>query len=176
MSRWKIECGMSRVHFSIPYLLFSQAEGCFDDVSGSLNYDPYRPESASVEARIKVASLHSPQSRIQAFLRNQLLNAQCYPEITFRSDRVRILGDDHARITGKLTIRKVTYPVTFEAAQFAEDYDADGHKALQFNANAVLSRDVFDLDVHPLINLFVGHSITISLDVMAVLQTEQAYP
>lgn len=175
MSRWKFENDMSRAHFSIPYMLFSKAEGCFEEVSGSLNYDPYRPEGASVEAVIRVDSLRTPVQRVDEFLRTRLLNAPRYPTMTFRSDRVRFVSDDIARITGKLKIRRVTYPITFEAAQFAEGYTDAGQKYLQFQANATLNREAFDLGVQSLRNSLIGHSIAVTLDVTAVLQTEQAY-
>lgn len=51
----------------------------------------------------------------QAMTGPRVLDAASYPTITFRSRRVTLVGDGHARIDGDITIRGVTRPVALDA-------------------------------------------------------------
>ena len=57
MSTWTIDPVHSSVEFSLDYMGFSMYRTGFRSLEGSLEFDPARPTSASVNASIPVASI-----------------------------------------------------------------------------------------------------------------------
>jgi polyisoprenoid-binding protein YceI len=90
----------------------------FNDVTGSLNFNAEDPAQSSVEATVAIASLDTPYNGPRDFdaeLQNsEWLDATAFPTATFRSTGVESTGPGTARMTGDLTIRNVTVPVTFD--------------------------------------------------------------
>ena len=167
MYRWKIERGQSSAQFSIRHFLFWQVQGQFRGISGSLHYNPNRPESASVEATLTLDSLTTGSPQVDHFIRGQVLHS----DIHFRSDRVRFMSDDQARISGRLSVNDQSFPVTLEAARFDQGYTDNGQQSIHFSGACTLSRDQIGLRLPLLVDALVGRAITIRIEIAALHQT-----
>jgi polyisoprenoid-binding protein YceI len=90
----------------------------FNDVTGTLNFNAEDPTQSSVEATVAIASLDTPYRGPRDFnaeLQNsEWLDADAFPTASFRSTSVESTGPSTARVTGDITIRGVTAPVTFD--------------------------------------------------------------
>lgn len=90
----------------------------FNTVSGSLNFDAEDPARSTVEATVATTSLDTPyggERDFDAELQNSAwLDSARFPTATFRSTQVEVTGADTARVTGDLTIKGVTRPVTLD--------------------------------------------------------------
>jgi polyisoprenoid-binding protein YceI len=91
---------------------------------GSFVYYPSDPGKSSVEVTVDASALQvldpkrpaKERKEIQATMQSdRLLGIKQYPKIVFRSVRIEPLGRNHLRITGNLTIRSQTHPVTVDA-------------------------------------------------------------
>jgi polyisoprenoid-binding protein YceI len=91
----------------------------FNGVTGALNFNAEDPAQSSIEATVAVTSLDTPYSGDRDFdaeLQNsEWLDAAAFPTATFRSTAIERTGPNTARVTGDLTVRGVTRPVTLEA-------------------------------------------------------------
>ena len=104
------------------------------EISGTIEYDPARPEASSVviEARTGSLRVDDPPTRrrfglagepsesdradiAKAMRAPDQLDVARYPMIRFASTRVVPQGEGRLQITGKLTIRGATREVTFPA-------------------------------------------------------------
>ena len=88
----------------------------FRSLEGSLEFDPARPTSASVNASILVASVDVTNERLMSRLMDaDLLGGKDHPTITFKSTRVEALDPAHWKVTGDLTIHGVARSVVLAA-------------------------------------------------------------
>lgn len=90
----------------------------FNTVGGKLIFNAEDPTQSSVEATVAIDSLDTPYTGTRDFdaeLQNsQWLDAATHPTATFRSTSVERTGPNTARVTGDLTIKGQTHPLTLE--------------------------------------------------------------
>jgi polyisoprenoid-binding protein YceI len=104
----------TEVRFSWDHLGLSRQSGKFTDLSGTVQFDPDKPETSSVDVTIKVASLMTGVPALDAHLvkSKEFFDTSANPTITFKSTGVRATGDKTAELIGDLTINGVSQPVT----------------------------------------------------------------
>jgi polyisoprenoid-binding protein YceI len=85
--------------------------GSLSDVAATLRADG---DALALEgsARVDSISVLEPAAMRASVLGPEFFDAECHPEIAFRSTSVRLGDDGRAEIDGALTIRGVTRPVT----------------------------------------------------------------
>src|SRR5690606_13909722 len=111
----------SNADFSVRHMMITTVRGSFKEVSGVLNFDAKNPANSSVEASIKASSIWTGVADRDGHLRSaDFLDAENYPELTFKSTRVNIKNDHNAEVVGDLTIRGVTKPVTLNVEFLGE--------------------------------------------------------
>jgi polyisoprenoid-binding protein YceI len=96
---------------------------------------------------VEVASVDSRVPALDEVLRGPgWLDAAAYPRAVFRGTGVEVTGPDTGRITGDLTLRGVTRPVTL-AVTFNGGADnlLTGRYTLGFSATATLRRSEFGI-------------------------------
>jgi polyisoprenoid-binding protein YceI len=104
------------INFRIKHLGFSWLVGRFDTFSGTFSYDDKKPEASVVSVDIDVASINSNHAERDKHIRSaDYLDTAQFPKATFVSKSVKMDGDGKATITGDLTLRGVTKPVTIQA-------------------------------------------------------------
>jgi polyisoprenoid-binding protein YceI len=115
MSTWTIDPVHSSGELSLDYMGFSTYRTGFRSLEGSLEFDPARPTSASVNASIPVASVDVTNERLMSRLMDaDLLGGKDHPTITLRSTRVEVVDPVHWKVTGDLTIHGVARPVLLD--------------------------------------------------------------
>lgn len=93
-----------------------QEEGIFRDVSGTLDFDPKKPESARVDVVVKSASIDTNNSTRDRVLRSDdFFDAEKFPTLEFHSTRVSPRGEDRFDVTGALTVHGTTKTVIVSA-------------------------------------------------------------
>lgn len=120
--------------WSIPHMGLSDYQARFADYDASLTFDPENPENSAIELSIVPASVttvfngefaepgyDSWEDRIATD--PGMLGAEDGAPITFRSTSVTMTGDRTADVTGDLTMRGQTKPVTMKAT-FTGNTDA----------------------------------------------------
>ena len=115
MAKWTFEPGHTAAEFSARHMMVTHVRGHFKDVHGSLNFDPKNPAAASVEVTIDARKIWTGEPARDEHLRSaDFLDAENFPEITFRGHEVVVIGEVDYRVTGELTIRGTTKPVTLD--------------------------------------------------------------
>lgn len=127
---YTVDGARSQVEFRIRYFGFFSPGGRFDQVAGTVTFEPARWDALAVSIRISVDSLDSRPR----FWRDELLGPRFFDharfsDITFDGRRAEQTGPDAGRVFGALTLRGITQPVTLRAhlaaAPAALDIDAD---------------------------------------------------
>jgi len=108
---FKIDPSHSTIAFKVRHLL-GTAKGTFSKLNGTIEVDRDHPERSSVTVTIAAASIDTGIAKRDEHLRGELFNVAKYPEITFKSRRVKQTGANNGEISGDLTMHGVTRPIT----------------------------------------------------------------
>ncbi len=112
---WNVDPAHTRVGFSVKHLVISDVKGEFSKVSGKAQLDESDLSKSSVEMTIEVASVDTRDEKRDAHLKSaDFFDAAKFPTITFKSTKVVAGKDGAVTVTGDLTMRGVTKPVTLE--------------------------------------------------------------
>ncbi len=173
-SPWTIDPVHSVVGFAVKHMMVATVRGNFERFEGTLRIDEEHPENSTVEATVYTASVNTNQEQRDNHLRSaDFFDAERYPTMTFRSTKVELLDETHARVTGDLTIRDVTRPVVFDVEYGGQIKDAYGKQRAAFDAETKISRKEFGLTYNPLLEsggAVVGDEVRITLNIAAVRQ------
>ena len=104
---FKIDSSRSTIAFKVRHML-GNAKGKFSKFSGTIVVDRDHPEQSSVSVTINAASIDTEIAKRDEHLRSELFAVAKYPEITFKSRRVKQTGASSGEITGELTMHGVT--------------------------------------------------------------------
>lgn len=107
-----LDIGRSRIGFIARHTMASRVRGEFEEFTGHVYLDGGDPAQSRVELTIQAASIQTRNPRRDGPLRSQFLDTAAHPAITFTSTGVERIDDTHYELTGDLTIRAVTKPVT----------------------------------------------------------------
>lgn len=134
--------------FRINHLGFADYAGRFDRFEASLRGDAASPAEAGLEAIIDMTSLNIANPEFAAELMGPgWFDADAHPQAIFRSRSIELTGETSAIITGDLTLKGVTRPVTLSARLNGSAYDplrrAD---VVGFSATSEISRAAFGVD------------------------------
>ena len=109
---YKIDSAHSQIAFNL-HQFVSRVRGEFHRFSGTIEVDRDHPERSSVIARISVGSIDTKiQKRDHHLLSAEFFDAAKFPEITFKSRRVKRTGENSGDIIGDLTMHGVSKPMT----------------------------------------------------------------
>jgi polyisoprenoid-binding protein YceI len=104
--------------FEVNHLGFSIQRGRFNKTTGKIMIDP-AARKGSAEITIDAASVDTGLDKLEAHLRGEdFFDVARFPTITFKGDQFAFEGDKVKSVSGNLTMRGVTKPVTLTAAYF----------------------------------------------------------
>lgn len=90
----------------------------FNKITGTLNFNAETPAQSTIQATVDVTSLDTPYTGNRDFdseLQNSSwLDSASFATATFASTAVEQTGPNTARVTGDLTLRGQTHPVTLD--------------------------------------------------------------
>jgi polyisoprenoid-binding protein YceI len=143
---WNIDPLHTEAGFSVRHLVISTVKGWFGKTAGKVVLDEKDVTRSSVEATIDAASVDTRIQKRDDDLRSpNFFEVARYPTITFRSTRVEKAGDG-LKVTGDLTIKDVTRPVTLEVAgPTPEIKDSWGNVRRGISARTRINRRDFGL-------------------------------
>lgn len=112
---YKVDPNHTQVTWMVNHLNFSLLQGQFGASGGSLTIDPRNPAATRLEVTFQVSQLSTTSAGFAEHLKNaDYFDVATYPTARFVSTQVAWRGTT-ATITGNLTIKNVTKPVTLQA-------------------------------------------------------------
>lgn len=129
------------------HLGFSNPSATFSRVEGTLTYDAANPRAATVTATIPMANLSTGVPDLDDdFHSHVFFDLAHFPTATFKSTKVEPGAAGHLEVTGDLTIRDKTLPVTLHAKLNAIGVNPRNNlPTIGFAATAELKRSDFGL-------------------------------
>jgi polyisoprenoid-binding protein YceI len=132
---WTVDQSHTSVTFGVRHMMVSTVRGVFHKVSGSVGFDAKNPEKSWANLEVDIASIDTREPKRDDHLRSaDFFDAAQFPKMTFKSTSIAKKGDD-LELTGDLTIKDVTKPVTFLVTDVTGEH-ADPWGGIRMGASA----------------------------------------
>ncbi|MEQ8034058.1 YceI family protein [Xanthomonas sp. WHRI 6106] len=166
--RYALDPVHTRVLFAVEHAGFSKALGTVSGSSGTLVFDPEDWASARLDVSVPLQRADLGDAKWnQATLARNLLDAERFPDAHFVSTHVETSGENRAKVTGNLTLRGVTRPVTLDVTLNALKRHPlpPFRRTAGFSATATLSRAAFGVDAW---KSMIGDTVELRIEAEAV--------
>ena len=129
---------------------FSQPSAHFAISEGTLVYDAADVTKSSVQVTIPVTGIDTFVDKLDEHLKSgDFFDAAAFPTATFKSTRVAAAGTNKLTVTGDLTIKDITKPVTLDVTlNGAGEHPMLKKQAIGFSATATLKRTDFGVGAY----------------------------
>lgn len=157
------------VGFKTNHAGWSNAHGTFKAVAGTISFDKDDVTKSTIELTIEANSIDTNFEKRDTHLKSpDFLNAEEFPQITFKSTAIEKTGDKTAKVTGDLTLVGTTKPVTLDVTWNAESalpWDANTIKT-GFSATGAFSGP--DFGITKMADFGLGPDFALDIDVEAI--------
>lgn len=161
---YKIDPTHSSVGFSIRHLV-SKFSASFTKVEGAITFDEAAPEKSSVEATVAIGSVSTANEKREGHLKSpDFFDEAKFPTATFKSTAWKKTGENTFDVTGDLTIRGTTKPVTFQVTLLATGPGMGGATLSGWEATTKINRNDFGVSYGPKI---LGEEVTLNISIEA---------
>jgi len=168
----------TQVEFSAKHMGLMTVKGHFIGVRVSIDLSEDDFTTSSVEATIDAHSLVTNDARRDAHLKSpDFLDVERFPTITFKSTRIERAAHDEYQMTGDLTIRDLTRPVTLAVVYSGQAKDPMGGIHAGFSAHATMNRKDWGLTWNVALEtggLLVSEEVKLAFEVEVVKAAEVA--
>lgn len=169
MANWTVDNSHSSIGFSVKHMMVSKVKGVFEDYFATVTADDLTDlTTASITFDIQTASINTKSEDRDNHLRSaDFFNVEEFPTISFQSTNIVKEDDDEYKVTGDLTIKDVTKPVTFDVEYNGKGTNPWGVEVYGFEAETKLNREEFGLTWNATLEtggVLVGKDIKITID------------
>lgn len=172
---WKVDRTHSELSFRVRHLV-SRVPGTFTDWDATITADPANLNGGSVVVNIRTASITTNNERRDTHLKSpDFFDAATYPDITFKSTAVKVDGEN-ITLTGDLTMRGVTKPVTMTGSYNGIQPGDKGRDRIGFDVSAKINRLDYGVKYNRAVEgggTLLGDEVTITVTVAAVKQVAE---
>jgi polyisoprenoid-binding protein YceI len=173
MAKWIIDPDHSVASFVVRHLMVAKVRGQFNRISGTIHFDPSDMANSSVEVAIDASGIYTGIQKRDDHLRSpDFLDVESYPQITFKSTKIEVTRENRFRVTGDLSIRGVSCPVTLDAEYNGPEKSPYGETSMGFAATTRINRGDYGMTWNVLLEsggVMVGKEVLIVLDAEADL-------
>jgi len=143
---WKFDPMHLQVEFTARHLGMMTVRGHFTDITATGNIYPDNPTASSVEVTIETASIHTHDERRDNDLRSSnFLQVDQFPTMSFKSTKIEPTGQNRYNVTGDLTIKGDTRPVTLAFVNLGEFNDPMMGHRIGYSAETKINRKDFGM-------------------------------
>jgi polyisoprenoid-binding protein YceI len=169
---WRLDPGHAEVGFVGRHFMLTKVRGRFTGVDGTITIGE-RPEDSHVSVTIDMASVHSGDTARDDHLRSEdFFDVTNHPAATFASTQVTWNGN-RGTMTGNLTIKGTTRPVTLEVEYLGHARDPWNNDRAIFSAHGKINREDWNLTWNMLLEtggVLVSKEIELQLEVELIRQ------
>jgi polyisoprenoid-binding protein YceI len=169
---YAIDPAHSRIGFVARHAMVTKVRGSFNEFEGTGYLDAEHPEQSRLSLTIQAASIDTRHADRDNHLRgNDFFDMETYPEITFVSTRVEPSGEDHFEVTGDLTIKGVSRPVTIDFEYDGVATDPFGNERIGFEGTTTINRKDWGVSWNAALEtggVLVSDKVTLEFEVSAV--------
>jgi polyisoprenoid-binding protein YceI len=169
---YTIDPAHSRIGFVARHAMVTKVRGSFNEFEGTGYLDADDPASSRLELTIRAASIDTRNADRDGHLRsNDFFDMDNHPEIRFVSTSVEQVDPENYRVTGDLTIKGVTKPVTVDFEYTGAAVDPFGNHRVGLEGTATVNRKDWGVNWNAALEaggVLVSEKVTLEFDVSAI--------
>ena len=170
---YAIDSSHTQLGFAVRHMAVSKVRGRLSKFEGTIEIAE-DPADSKVSLTIDATSVDTRDEARDNHLRtNDFFDVENHPTWTFTSTSISPETPTEWKVTGDLTIRGVTRPVTLDVTLEGVVKDPYGNHRVGFSGKTTINREDFDVSFGAVMEaggLVVAKKVDIELEVEAVLQ------
>lgn len=168
---WVLDNAHTEIAFVARHAMVTKVRGKFDEFDAKVVIDEENPANNSATATIKTASVNTGNADRDGHVRGEdFFNVEEFPEMTFTSTGFDATA---GTVTGDLTLKGITKPVTLDVEVFGVEEDPFGNVRAGFEASTTINRKDFGVDFQAPLGsggVLVSEEIKIEIDGSGIKQ------
>lgn len=165
---WEIDKAHTLIEFSAKHMMVTTVKGRFTNFSGVIDLDEPNHADSHVDVTIDTTSIATGDEKRDGHLKSpDFLDVANYPTIAFKSTKIDLQDEDHAKVTGDLTVHGVTKPVVLDVTREGVTKNMRGESLVGYSVRATINREDFGLTWNVALEAggwLVGKNINISIE------------
>ena len=163
---FKIDTTHSTVSFKVRHLV-ARSGGVFKKFGGTIDLDRAAPTASKVDFKVDVTSVDTGnESRDKHLNSPDFFDTAKFPEMTFKSTKIVDKGASSFEVTGDLTLRGVTKPVTLTVSNGGFVKGRKGADVTGFEVSGKINRNDFGVS-YDQAGVVVGQDVEITITIEA---------
>lgn len=168
---YTIDPSHSRLGFVARHAMVTKVRGNFNGFEGSFKADGDDPTNSSAQVVIQAASIDTRNEDRDGHLRsNDFFAMDEHPTIRFESTEIERVNETDFKVTGDLTIRGTTKPVTLDLEFTGSAVDPWGNTRVGFEGTTEINRKEWGLNWNAALDaggVLVSEKVTIEVEISA---------
>ncbi len=175
-AKWILDLSHSDITFRIRHLLIANVTGHFRGFSGTMFASKDDFTDAEFKLTVDVYSVDTNSSERDEHLKSRdFFNADYHPEMQFVSYSFNHVDGDKYDLSGNLTVKGTTRPVTFKVLFGGEAKDGFGNMRAGFDISGEINRNDFNIHANDLTEsggLILGEEIHLHANLQFIKETD----
>ncbi|WP_432074737.1 YceI family protein [Streptomyces wuyuanensis] len=171
---YAIDPAHSSIGFTVRHAMVTNVRGTFGEHEGTLQLDGSDPSRSAATIDVKIASIDTGIADRDGHLRSgDFFDVETFPVMSFRSTGAEQLGGEKYRISGDLTIKDVTRPLSIDLEFNGTATDVYGNERVGFEGSAEILRSDWGLTWNAALEtggVMVSDKVKLNFDISAIKQ------
>ncbi|MET8744072.1 YceI family protein [Streptomyces sp. NPDC004728] len=169
---YTIDPAHSSIGFTVRHAMVTNVRGSFGEHEGTLKLDGSNPANSTASIDVRIASVDTGiADRDGHLVSGDFFDAEKFPLMTFRSTQAEQLGGDTYRVTGDLTIKDVTRPLSIDLEFNGSATDVYGNERVGFEGSTNILRSDWGLTWNAALEtggVMVSDKVKLNFDISAI--------
>jgi polyisoprenoid-binding protein YceI len=170
--KWVLDPAHSQVMFTVSHLVIAEVTGQFKTFNANVTAGKPDFTDAEIQFTVDIASINTDNEMRDNHLKSDdFFNAEKFPKMTFTGKGLKKVSGNKYKLSGNLTIRDVTRPVTLDVVYAGTVKDPWGNTKAGFKVKGVINRFDYNLKWN---NLTEAGGAVVGADVELTVNLELA--
>jgi len=170
-TKWALDPTHSELQFKVKHLMITNVTGQFGGLAGEISVESENFNNTKISFTADVNTINTSNEQRDTHLKSSdFFDGETFPELKFTSDS---FNASEGKVTGHLTIKDVTKPVTMNVEFSGTNTDPWGNLKAGFSLEGKINRTDFGLTWNAALEtggVLVSEDVKISAEVQFVKQ------
>lgn len=170
---YNLDPAHTTIGFTVRHAMVTKVRGEFTDFDATLTIAE-NPAESTATGTVRTASVDTNNADRDEHVRgDDFFAVDKHPEMTFTATEFNIDESGNGSVTGDLTIKGTTKPITFDVETFGVEEDPFGNTRIGFEARTTINRTDFGIDFQAPLNsggMLVSEKVGIEIEGSGIKQ------
>ncbi len=163
---WTIDSAHTQANFAVRHMAVTTVRGRFDNITGKVEVQDGKLVNAAIDIPTTSVNTNEPD-RDKHLKSADFFDAENHPTMHFSMTSAQQVSGDEYKLSGNLTIRDITHPVTLDATISQSFTDPWGNERIGISLTGKLDRKAWNLTWNVLVEagrFLVSDEVKVEVD------------